>query len=43
MVKRALITGIRGQDGSYLAKLLLEKDMRSGVQTVEVEREVIGD
>lgn len=37
MVKRALITGIRGQDGSYLARLLLEKgyevwgaDHRSG-------------
>mgnify|MGYP003676881757 CR=1 FL=1 len=25
MSKRALITGITGQDGSYLAKLLLEK------------------
>ena len=25
MVKRALITGITGQDGAYLAKLLLEK------------------
>jgi GDPmannose 4,6-dehydratase len=24
-VKRALITGITGQDGSYLAELLLEK------------------
>jgi GDPmannose 4,6-dehydratase len=24
-MKRALITGITGQDGSYLAKLLLEK------------------
>ncbi len=37
MRKKALITGIRGQDGSYLAKLLLEKgyevygaDRRSG-------------
>ncbi len=37
MEKRALITGIRGQDGAYLAKLLLEKgyevwgaDRRSG-------------
>ncbi len=37
MVKRALITGIRGQDGAYLSKLLLEKgyevygaDRRSG-------------
>jgi GDPmannose 4,6-dehydratase len=25
-MKKALITGIRGQDGAYLAKLLLEKD-----------------
>ena len=24
-MKRALITGINGQDGSYLAELLLEK------------------
>ncbi|MEO0145042.1 MAG: GDP-mannose 4,6-dehydratase [candidate division WOR-3 bacterium] len=37
MIKKALITGIRGQDGAYLAKLLLEKgyevwgaDRRSG-------------
>ena len=37
MLKRALITGIRGQDGAYLAKLLLDKgyevygaDRRSG-------------
>jgi len=26
MKKRVLITGITGQDGSYLAELLLEKD-----------------
>ena len=25
-MKKALITGITGQDGSYLAELLLEKD-----------------
>jgi len=25
MAKKALITGITGQDGSYLAELLLEK------------------
>ena len=25
-MKRAFITGIEGQDGSYLAELLLEKD-----------------
>jgi len=26
MAKRALITGVTGQDGSYLAELLLEQD-----------------
>ena len=26
MTKKALITGITGQDGSYLAELLLSKD-----------------
>ncbi len=26
MTKRALITGITGQDGSYLAEFLLERD-----------------
>ena len=26
MRKKALITGVTGQDGPYLAKLLLEKD-----------------
>ena len=29
MAKRALITGITGQDGSYLAELLLAKVTRS--------------
>ena len=28
-MKKALITGITGQDGSYLAEFLLERDMRS--------------
>ena len=27
-MKSALITGITGQDGAYLAKLLLEKDYK---------------
>ena len=27
-MKKALITGITGQDGSYLAELLLEKAMK---------------
>ena len=31
-MKKALITGINGQDGSYLSELLLEKGMRFGVQ-----------
>ncbi len=26
--KVALITGVTGQDGSYLAELLIEKDMK---------------
>ena len=34
MAKRALITGITGQDGSYLAELLLEK----GYEVVGVTR-----
>lgn len=32
--KVALITGITGQDGSYLAELLLEKGMMSTEQSV---------
>ena len=28
MKKKALITGVTGQDGSYLAEFLLEKDMK---------------
>jgi len=27
-MKKALITGVTGQDGSYLAELLLEKAMK---------------
>jgi len=43
MAKRALITGITGQDGSYLAELLLEKGyevfgMTRRTSTVTVER-----
>ncbi|MEM4618934.1 MAG: GDP-mannose 4,6-dehydratase [Desulfurococcaceae archaeon] len=34
MAKRALITGIRGQDGAYLAKFLLEK----GYEVIEGDR-----
>lgn len=32
-MKRALITGITGQDGSYLAEFLLEKAMMCMVQS----------
>ena len=42
VAKRALITGITGQDGSYLAELLLDKgyeviglDRRSSTLTIE--------
>ena len=31
MSKKALITGVTGQDGSYLAEFLLEKSDRSHV------------
>ena len=34
-MKRALITGLTGQDGSYLAEILLEKDMKSMVLSGE--------
>ena len=38
MTKRALITGITGQDGAYLAKLLLEKgyEVHGGVRRIGV-------
>lgn len=40
MSKRALITGIAGQDGSYLAELLLEKNYKVyGVDKVSTVRE----
>ncbi len=43
MTKRALITGLTGQDGSYLAELLLKKDyevygMVRSSSTVNFER-----
>ena len=31
MKKKAFITGINGQDGSYLAELLLEKELELAV------------
>ena len=40
MTKRALITGITGQDGSYLAEFLLEKGYEV-VGMVRVERSAI--
>ena len=36
-MKKALITGITGQDGSYLAELLLAKGYRKGDQIRYVE------
>ena len=39
MTKRALITGITGQDGSYLAEFLLEKgyEVHAIVRRVAIE------
>ena len=33
MSKKALITGVTGQDGSYLAEILLEKELRKTAAT----------
>ena len=33
MIKKALITGITGQDGAYLAELLLEKGYEVHIAT----------
>ncbi|HOR47655.1 MAG TPA: GDP-mannose 4,6-dehydratase, partial [Caldisericia bacterium] len=38
-MNKALIFGVAGQDGSYLAKLLLEKNY----EVLGVEKEFIGD
>ena len=42
-MKRALITGITGQDGAYLAKLLLEKGYKVFGGKDEVHHQNIGD
>ena len=48
-MKNALITGIRGQDGAYLAKLLLDKGytvwgaVRSQTACNEVSGELLGE
>ncbi|HEM45760.1 MAG TPA: NAD-dependent epimerase/dehydratase family protein, partial [Alphaproteobacteria bacterium] len=40
MTRRALVTGITGQDGSYLAELLLEKgyEVHGAVRRSSVEK-----
>ena len=43
MNKTALITGVTGQDGSYLSNLLLEKGFKAGDSSVYVEMEVEED
>ena len=35
MSRKALITGITGQDGSYLAELLLDKGIKSAAWSTE--------
>ncbi|MFO0672594.1 MAG: GDP-mannose 4,6-dehydratase [Polyangiaceae bacterium] len=42
MTKRALITGITGQDGSYLAELLLAKAARCGASSGALRRSTPG-
>ncbi len=42
-MKNALITGITGQDGAYLAKFLLEKDIRSMAHTAGSQHLTSGD
>ena len=49
-MKRALITGITGQDGSYLAELLLEQGYevcgmvrRSSLEKVERLKQILGE
>lgn len=43
MNKTAIITGITGQDGAYLSKLLLEKDYRViGLVRIDVEESLFG-
>ena len=39
-MKKALITGITGQDGSFLAEFLLEKDMKCMALYVAVHRSI---
>lgn len=42
-MKKALITGITGQDGSYLAELLLEKSYAELIQRmVENDLKIVG-
>ncbi len=43
MAKKALITGIRGQDGAYLARFLLEKGyVRSTERTGDAGTQAAG-
>ena len=43
MKKIALITGVTGQDGSYLAKFLLEKDYKVLEHTEGLVLQIFGD
>ena len=40
-MKKALITGITGQDGSYLAELLLEKIMKFMVLSEDLHHSIL--
>lgn len=43
MVKSALITGITGQDGAYLAKFLLDKGYKGLARIGDSQHRISGD
>ena len=43
MKKTALITGISGQDGAYLAELLIKKNIKLLEQIEDLQEAILGD
>lgn len=42
-MKIALITGVTGQDGAYLAKFLLKKNIKFLERLEELQHQIFGD
>ena len=40
MIKKALILGVTGQDGSYMAELLLKKNIKFTASTVKQPHQI---